>query len=162
MPCINSRSFPVIYFSRLYVTVYWNHLYGFSLSGSMSITLPCVKVDSISLKVIKGPWHLQNIWSFFSCYDAKQNVWTKVKKKSSKLRAELENFDTHFYVVFDRYWLSFNSGKEAGHWAISPTKFDNFLIFSNLLRSYVLTLLCLKDHIVYAESLADFLKPGVI
>ena len=44
-----------------------------------------------------------------------------------------EGFDICFSIFFDCYWKSLNSGVKTGHWAMSPPKFETFLIFTNSL-----------------------------
>ena len=67
-----------------------------------------------------------------------QNIWNK-EKKSSKTGQDQKTFDTYFCILFDCYCQSLISRGETGRWAISPSKFEIFLLFPNFLSAQVLS-----------------------
>ena len=72
-------------------------------------------------KNFEGDW--AQLWPKLCLF---RQSWTKYlikAEKSSKIRHQRKNSDICFCMFFDCYWQSLISGRETGHWAISPPKF---------------------------------------
>ena len=69
-------------------------------------------------------------------YNAGQNIWSRVRNPVKLDRTIM--FDIYFCVFFDCYCQSLNSGRETGHWAMSPPKFEIFQLFPKILSLFFL------------------------
>ena len=61
-------------------------------------------------------------------YNPEQNIWNKIEK-FSKTGQEQKRLISPFAVFFDCYCQSLISSRGTGHWAMSPPRFEIFLIF---------------------------------
>ena len=64
--------------------------------------------------------------------------WAKYLEQNREIQwnwTGQENSDIYFCVLLDCYCQSLVSGRETGHWAMFPPKFEIFLIFPYFLRS---------------------------
>ena len=71
-------------------------------------------------------------------YNPERNIWRKIDK-SSKTRQDKKSLISFLRVFFYCFYESLISGRETGHQAISPPKFQIFLLFHYFLKSQVLS-----------------------
>ena len=91
-----------------------------------------------------------------------QGIWNRLEKSSGAGQdwTGQGGFDIYFCVFFDCCCQSLISGGETGHWAMSPPKFEIFLIFPyflnsksevvrHLVRQLVYQVCCTRYHVSF-------------
>ena len=132
---------------KLYKVKFWPkpNMQNIALRKALNLKLTQLTYFISLLKIVEMFWSCrkkQELWRRLGQVVTKtlfvQTILDKIcnqSRKSSKIRHQRKNSDICFCMFFDCYWWSLISGRETGHWAMSPPKFAIFPIFPNFLRS---------------------------